>query len=787
MASIERTVYPRFTRAPSVKELREIYTPTPTDVAFVATKARGPAQKFALMILLKVYQRLHYFPDPQSIPGALISHIRAVMNLPNDLVPDISPATLYRYYGVLREHLELNSQGKHARHVAAQAMHAAAQVMENPADLINAAIETLLVAHCELPAFSTLDRIAWRIRRLVNRGIYQRVFARIAEAEQQALSRLLEPDESSPFTTFDRIKDAPKSATLTHLDEWLNRLSWLQSWGTTEHFVEGVRSSKITRLAQEARSLYPSDLLDFSAPRRLTLLACLLSQATVSTKDEIIQMFLKRMSKLTEKAKQELLRLREEERAITEHLIEVFADVVQASTDAQDPTDRGMHIREVLDREGGEMSLLEQCEQVSAHHGDRYQPFLKKFYGSHRKALFRVIKTLDLRSTTSDQTLVDAMNFIMANEHNPKQYLEATLDLSFTNKKWQRTILVRRKGKSWYRRQHLETCVFSSLADELKSGDICVIGSEQFADYRDQLLPWEMCEPKVAAYCQQLSLPATAEGLVEHLRTWLTEVAAEVDRTRPANQELMINEKGEPSLKRLKAKAQPAGLLELEEALHAKIPERHLRGTLNADQIAHINRRHITAEKLDAALRDVKNCFNRYTLPHYWGDEKRAASDGTQYELAEENLLAEKHIRYGGFGGIAYHHVSDMYILLFSHFIGCGVHEAIYLLDGLIRNRSDIKPSVIHADTHGQNLPVFGLSFLLGIELMPRIRNWKDLRFYRPSKEVVYEHIDSLFHDNVIDWNLIETHWQDLLQVVISIQEGRVLPSMLLRKLALEY
>src|SRR5205809_642328 len=49
MASIERTVYPRFTRAPSVKELREIYTPTPTDVAFVATTARGPAQKFGII------------------------------------------------------------------------------------------------------------------------------------------------------------------------------------------------------------------------------------------------------------------------------------------------------------------------------------------------------------------------------------------------------------------------------------------------------------------------------------------------------------------------------------------------------------------------------------------------------------------------------------------------------------------------------------------------------------------------------------------------------------------
>src|SRR5260370_19170760 len=71
----------------------------------------------------------------------------------------------------------------------------------------------------------------------------------------------------------------------------------------------------------------------------------------------------------------------------------------------------------------------------------------------------------------------------------------------------------------------------------------------------------------------------------------------------------------------------------------------------------------------------------------------------------------------------------------------------------------------------------------LGIKLMPRIRNWKDLKFYRPSREAHYEHIDSLFGDNVVEWDLIQTHWQDLLRVVISIQEGKVLPSMLLRKL----
>src|SRR6266851_4939454 len=461
MSSIERTAYPRFTRAPSVKELREIYTPTPTDVAFVATTARGPAQKFGLMILLKVYQRLGYFPKPETMPGAIIGHLRAVMKLPADLVPDIaSNHTLYRYHAAIRRHLEIQSEGKHVRHIAAQAIHQAAQVMENSADCISAAIEILVKEHCELPGFSTLERMTRRIRNLVNRGIYQHVADRLTETEQQALLRLLEHEPTANVTTFNRIKEAPKSATLTHLDEWLSRLVWLQSLGNTAPLVEDIRSAKVKHLAEEARSLHATNFGDFSVAKRLTLLVCLIHQATISTHDEILQMFLKRMSKLTTKAKEELERLREQERATSEHLIEVLSDVLQVTTETQDPASSDRQIREVLEREGGAAHLLEQCEQVAAHHGDRYQPFVWRFYASHRKALFRVIKTLEFQSTTSDQALIEAMNFIMAHEQASKKYLEATIDLSFASKKWLRTVMVRRKRKSWFIRQHLETCVF---------------------------------------------------------------------------------------------------------------------------------------------------------------------------------------------------------------------------------------------------------------------------------------------------------------------------------------
>jgi TnpA family transposase len=100
----------------------------------------------------------------------------------------------------------------------------------------------------------------------------------------------------------------------------------------------------------------------------------------------------------------------------------------------------------------------------------------------------------------------------------------------------------------------------------------------------------------------------------------------------------------------------------------------------------------------------------------------------------------------------------------------------------LLKNLSDIQPHTIYADTQGQSTPVFALSYMLGIKLMPRIRNWQDLNFFRPNNDTVYKHIDSLFKD-AIDWVKIENHWQDILQVVLSIQTGKVSSSVLLRKL----
>lgn len=127
---------------------------------------------------------------------------------------------------------------------------------------------------------------------------------------------------------------------------------------------------------------------------------------------------------------------------------------------------------------------------------------------------------------------------------------------------------------------------------------------------------------------------------------------------------------------------------------------RHMRG-VTAHEIYTAGNKHADPNKIYKSSADVVNAFAKLDVAGMWGDGHSAAVDGSQIDTWENNLLAESHVRYGGFGALAFRLVSDNYIALFSHFIPCGVWEAVYLLDSLLSNISDVKPETIHADTQG--------------------------------------------------------------------------------------
>lgn len=86
----------------------------------------------------------------------------------------------------------------------------------------------------------------------------------------------------------------------------------------------------------------------------------------------------------------------------------------------------------------------------------------------------------------------------------------------------------------------------------------------------------------------------------------------------------------------------------------AAIPSQTARALNTSDrrQVVRIHGHHITEDQLDAAIRHVINAYHRFALPHFWGFGRHAAADGATWDLYEQNLLAEYHIRYCGYGGI---------------------------------------------------------------------------------------------------------------------------------------
>src|SRR5262245_6012948 len=578
------------------------------------------------------------------------------------------------------------------------------------------------------------------------------------------------------------------------------------------------------------------DIADQS--RRHSLLLCFLYQAQVHTRDALAQMLLKRMRRTTTAAKKRLKELQDQHRELEEQMLAVFADVIDETilTPSDDHAALGQGVRALLKDYGGAEALRERYEQVSAYHNDNYRPLMWGFYSPYRAELFRLSHVLTFRSATHDQSLIKALHFIQRFQHTRRDHLPSEIALDFASLRWQALVRTRRHMQTVLKRRQLEVCVFYYLDHGLRCGDMYVEGSEAYADYRQQLLPWDECLPRLPAYCQALQFASTASDFVAELRERLREAAQRVDATYPENTELTIDREGTPHLKRLPAQPAPEKLPTIEALLKERMPERHLldilknvhhwasytrhfgppsgadpklsdpimryiftvfgyaselgasqtarhtNGLMSRQVLRWINDQHITTTKLAAALRDVITEYTRVGLPFLWGSGQGAIADGTHIELIRNNLLGEQHVRYGSFGGIAYHHISDTYIALFSHFIACGVWEAVYILDGLLKNHSALQPDTLYADTHGQAEPVFGLAALLGIKLLPRMRTWNDVTFYRVDHDTSYKHIDALFNQ-VVDWDVIERHWQDMMQVVLSIQAGRVLPAMLLQKL----
>jgi hypothetical protein len=192
VTSIDRTAYPRFKRMITTRELADSFSPSEEEIAWARGMTLSDSHLLALTVWLKSYQRLGYFPKLDEVPEVVVEHVRDALRLPADVMAEVdAPRTAKRHRESVRRRLGVKYNAAQARILAEEAIRAAAQTKDNPADLINVALDVLIKRGCELPGCSTLDEATKTIRTQVNRGFFTVVAARIGPAHRAGLERLM--------------------------------------------------------------------------------------------------------------------------------------------------------------------------------------------------------------------------------------------------------------------------------------------------------------------------------------------------------------------------------------------------------------------------------------------------------------------------------------------------------------------------------------------------------------------------------------------------------------------
>lgn len=429
--------------------------------------------------------------------------------------------------------------------------------------------------------------------------------------------------------------------------------------------------------------------------------------------------------------------------------------------------------------------------------------------------------------------LIDLTGYSKLTRHRHMQSIREYLQIN-ADKQARRRIMKAAALDAATKKENLAD-IINCVIEDLNCGDAYVPDAFIYDDPNKQLISWDEFNTEVDGYCDLVKLPKEQGKFIDSLKNRLRQTAKKVDECYPNNPHLII-EQGLPILKKLTKKKDHPDLdrirqlimdempiktivdviIELENwfnlsvyfkphsGYETKIPDyppRFVATSLSygcnmgptqtersllkytRKQIAWLFNHHVTDLKLIKVINVLINHYNTFGLPKYWGSGDSLSVDGTFWDMYTQNLLAAHHIRYGRYGGVGYYHVSDQYIALFSNFISCGAHESVYLLDGVVENDSDIQPKKVHGDSWAQSEVLFGVASLLAITIMPRIKQFKHLNYYKASANDHYDNINELFTEKPIDWELIETHYHDMLRVAISIQKGKIKASTVLHKL----
>jgi len=846
MIRLEETAYPRFKDHISHQDLREIYTVTADELAFVRGLTRPLKTQCCALIQLKVLQRLGRPHTLSAVPRVIVEHVAKTAGF--QFVPHAQDLHTYdeaeirrKQWPKLLEFRELRAIDAKARAWLVTVAEQYAHAKHNPRDLVDVMCEFLVANRQVLPDFAVLETIAEEAHRKITDEYMDKITNSLSREARKMIDDLLVTSRSDHSSGWNRLKTEPKSPTPQNVRAHLQHIRIIRQLAEKLPRFD-VPAPKLQHFRDWARSRDVAEMREMRPNARYALGAVFVRSQFATAMDDVAEILVKQVQNIETSARRHLTEHNLEHTDRAEQLIRQLQDVLEAYELKGSATQRINAIESSLIAEAP--ALIERCIEHLAYAGGNFRPLMRAPFEKRRPLLFSALEILELKTSSDDTVTERLVGNLLEHRTTRKEHVHAedlgidiAKDLAWLDPQWRKLVIEPAASSldpPLINRKFLELAVIYQVKEEIKNGDLFVPDGEKYDDFREQLVSDAVLDAELPEFEKVSGLPADGKRFVEQTREDLKKTTAEVDLRFPENEHAEIVD-DMLVLTRLKRAPLTEAIKKLDFAVTERmIPvsvvdvivecvkwlgldkhfkpisgrqpkmEDHLRRTVitifcygcnlgasqtarsvrdfSRRQVSWLNLKNVTEEKLNDANEDVINAYNRFELPRYWGTGASAAADGKHWRMWEENMVSEYHIRYGSFGGIGYYHIADNYIALQSRFITCGSYEGHYIIDGLLENESDIQPKKLHGDTHAQNFSVFALTHVLGIELMPRIRRIKELRLYKAERKLKYENINQLLDSTPINWAIIERHWRDIVRIAVSIKLGKINASTILRR-----
>ena len=811
-----------------------LYTFTETDLALIRQR-RGEANRlgFAVQLCLLRYPGAALLPG-QTVDEALIGWVAGTLWLDASTWPHyaVRDTTRRQHRQQLLAYLSLGMFGLTAFRALVRELGTAALQSDKGLLLASHALDSLRRQRIVVPPLRVIDRACSQAILQANRTLHRRLTGALDDSHRARLDALLDIRPGGSVTWLNWLRRSPMKPSSRVMIEHLERLRCYQGLSLPAALGRDVHQNRLVKIAREGARMVPRDLGRVEDARRHATLAALALEGRAAVTDEIIELHDRIMVRLFATARNKhLQRFQSEGREINDK-VRLYAAVGQALVAAREiGEDAFVAIERIIDWEDFVVSVGAADELARPGSFDHLSLVADQF-ATLRRYTPHFLATLRFEAAPTAQPVLDAIEVIRALNAAGGRVLPSDAPTSFVRTRWKPLVLAGRGID----RKFYEICALSELKNALRAGDIWVEGSRRYRNFDDYLIPKTTFAELSREDALPLAIEPDAERYLEsRLATLDSELAAV--NVRAKNDTLPEASLSEEGL-RMSAleRATPDAAQRLIDRVARLIPRikitelltdvddwtgftRHfthlktdepatdrtlLLSALLADginlgltkmaesspgtsyvQLARLQAWHVRDETYTAGLAELVNAQLVHPFAAHWGDGTTSSSDGQRFPTGHRATgTGQVNARYGRAPGrLFYTHVSDQYAPFSTRVINAGVRDSTYVLDGLLYHESELRIAEHYTDTAGFTDHVFALMHLLGFRFAPRIRDLKDTRLYIAEDAERYPELRAMIGGS-LNVHQIRVHWDEILRLATSIQQGSVTASLMVGKLA---